>query len=168
MTSRNLLVARSLVSVASSLCQVLDVKSWFIVLETMQKVESVIVERLQLNGLHKTRGQKDKPTFNLEGLQQIINFEELKQKVLELRSEQAGEESKRPLEEGKQGKTRAMDELGEKKPDSAPTADLQSLLDEFDKFFVNSMMFDLQPLAELICALAQLTVGALEHLKYSG
>jgi hypothetical protein len=30
---------------------VLDVKSWLIVLETMQKVESLVNERLQLNGL---------------------------------------------------------------------------------------------------------------------
>ena len=67
-TSRNLLVARSLLQMASNLSSVLDVKSWFIVLETMQKVESVIIERLQLNGLQKHRASKDKPTFNLEGL----------------------------------------------------------------------------------------------------
>jgi hypothetical protein len=45
---------------------VLDVKSWLIVLETMQKVESLVNERLQLNGLQK---KKDKLTFNADGVQ---------------------------------------------------------------------------------------------------
>ena len=41
------------------------------------------------------RGSKDKPTFNLEGVQQIINFEELKSKVVDLQSERRSEETKR-------------------------------------------------------------------------
>ena len=47
-------------------------------------------------------------------------------------------------------------------------ADQQALIEEFDRFFVNTINFDLQSLSELVCALAQLTVGALEQLKYSG
>jgi hypothetical protein len=109
-------------------------------------------------------------------MQQIINFEELKQKVIDIRSEQMAEETKRPekQEESKYGKVRpsmaGIDELGDpmKKQDLVLTAELQNLLDGFDHFFVNTIAFNIEALAELICALAQLTVGALEHLKYSG
>lgn len=50
-----------------------------------------------------------------------------------------------------------------------PTGVTESyLLDSIDHFFINTITFDINSLAGLICALAQLTVGALEHLKYSG
>lgn len=63
-TPRNVLISKTLMNVSHSLCHVLDVKSWFIILETMQKIESVVNEKLQLNGFYKKGGQKDKPTFN--------------------------------------------------------------------------------------------------------
>ena len=50
-TSRNMQVTRSLLDIAFTLHGVLDVKSWSIILETMQKVECVITEKLQLNGM---------------------------------------------------------------------------------------------------------------------
>lgn len=77
----------------------------------------------------------------------------------ELRAQQGKEE------ETKTGK-KAIDELAEMKFESA--SDQQGLLDAFDRFFVDTVNFDLQALSELVCALAQLTVGALEQLKYSG
>lgn len=64
-TSRNLQVARTLLSVAESLNGILDVKSWFVVLETMQRVECTISEKLQLNGQLK---RKDKLFINADGV----------------------------------------------------------------------------------------------------
>ena len=39
------------------------------------------------------------------------------------------------------------------------------LEDSFDSLFTSTLLFDMQSLAELICALAQLTVGVLENLN---
>jgi hypothetical protein len=49
-----------------------------------------------------------------------------------------------------------MDELCDstKKSESVFTAELQSLLEGFDHFFVQTTAFNIQALAELICALA--------------
>jgi hypothetical protein len=49
-----------------------------------------------------------------------------------------------------------IDELGDpvKKQDLVLTVELQNLLDGFDQFFVNTMAFNIEALAELICALA--------------
>lgn len=52
-TSRNMQVTRSLLEIANKQHSVLDVKSWSIILETMQKVECVMTEKLQLNGMQK-------------------------------------------------------------------------------------------------------------------
>jgi hypothetical protein len=70
-------VARGLLQIAQQYSAALDVKSWLTVFETMQRVEIIVSERLQLNGQKK----KDKLTFNADGVQQIINFEELKNRV---------------------------------------------------------------------------------------
>ena len=43
--------------------------------------------------------------------------------------------------------------------------DLKMLQDSFDSLFTSTLLFDMQSLAELICALAQLTVGVLENLN---
>ena len=42
-------------------------------------------------------------------------------------------------------------------------ADLHMLQESFDSLFTSTLLFDMQSLAELICALAQLTVGVLEN-----
>ena len=44
----------------------------------MQKIETVIHKKLQVHGLVQ---RKDRPAFNQDGNQLIINFEELKKKV---------------------------------------------------------------------------------------
>ena len=44
----------------------------------MQKIEAVIDKKLQVHGLVL---RKDRPAFNQDGNQLIINFEELKKKV---------------------------------------------------------------------------------------
>jgi len=44
----------------------------------MQKIENVINKKLQIHGFVQ---RKDRPTFNQDGNQLIINFEELKKKV---------------------------------------------------------------------------------------
>ena len=46
----------------------------------MQKIENVIDKKLQVHGLV---ARKDRPTFNQDGNQLIINFEDLKKKVEE-------------------------------------------------------------------------------------
>ena len=43
-------------------------------------------------------------------------------------------------------------------------ADLHILLEAFDSLFTSTLLFDMQSLSELICALAQLTVGVLENI----
>ena len=50
------MISKTLMNVSHCLCHVLDVKSWFIILETMQKIESVVNEKLQLNGFYKKGG----------------------------------------------------------------------------------------------------------------
>lgn len=42
-------------------------------------------------------------------------------------------------------------------------SELHMLQESFDSLFTSTLLFDMQSLAELICALAQLTVGVLEH-----
>ena len=44
-------------------------------------------------------------------------------------------------------------------------ADLHMLQESFDSLFTSTLLFDMQSLAELICALAQLTVGVLESFQ---
>jgi hypothetical protein len=46
--------------------------------------------------------------------------------------------------------------------DSMMSGDLQILQDSFDTLFTSTLLFDQQSLAELVAALAQLTVGVLE------
>ena len=77
-TERNVLICKTFFNIAHCLCHVLDVKSWFLILETMQKIETVIHKKLQVHGLVQ---RKDRPAFNQDGNQLIINFEELKKKV---------------------------------------------------------------------------------------
>ena len=77
-TERNIPICKTFFNIAHCLCHVLDVKSWFLILETMQKIENVINKKLQVHGLV---ARKDRPTFNQDGNQLIINFEELKKKV---------------------------------------------------------------------------------------
>ena len=77
-TERNVLICKTFLNIAHCLCHVLDVKSWFLILETMQKIETVIHKKLQVHGLVQ---RKDRPAFNQDGNQLIINFEELKKKV---------------------------------------------------------------------------------------
>ena len=43
--------------------------------------------------------------------------------------------------------------------------DLHHLQDSFDSLFTSTLLFDIQSLAELICALAQLTVGVLGNFN---
>ena len=78
MTERNILICKTFFNIAHCLCHILDVKSWYLILETMQKIEAVINQKLQVHGFTK---QADRPTFNQDGCQQIINFQELKRKV---------------------------------------------------------------------------------------
>ena len=73
-----MLICKTFFNIAHCLCHVLDVKSWFLILETMQKIEAVIDKKLQVHGLVQ---RKDRPAFNQDGNQLIINFEELKKKV---------------------------------------------------------------------------------------
>ena len=77
-TERNVLICKTFFNIAHCLCHVLDVKSWFLILETMQKIETVIHKKLQVHGLVQ---RKDRPAFNQDGNQLIINFEDLKKKV---------------------------------------------------------------------------------------
>ena len=51
MGPRNVLICNTLLNISNQLCHVLDVKSWFLILETMQKIETVVNEKLQVNGL---------------------------------------------------------------------------------------------------------------------
>ena len=173
----------------------------------MQKIESVLIERLQTNGQQKTsRSQKEKPIFNQDGNQQIINFEEIKNKVNELVKTQATTTDNKPIErqlkaslcssgashsrvsslfspiqeetkssgslKSRQSLASQYDELGSfdshRQSDGPSAIEIQNLLESFDLFFVSSLNFNIQSLAELICALAQLTVGSLGHLRYSG
>ena len=78
MTERNILICKTFFNIAHCLCHILDVKSWYLILETMQKIETVTNQKLQVHGFTK---QADRPTFNQDGCQQIINFQELKRKV---------------------------------------------------------------------------------------
>ena len=64
----------------------------------MQKIETVIHKKLQVHGLVQ---RKDRPTFNQDGNQLIINFEDLKKKVDEKMHqfnivERSQNQSKRP------------------------------------------------------------------------
>lgn len=77
-TERNVIICKAFFNISHCLCHVLDVKSWYLILETMQKIESVIHKKLQVNGLVQ---RKDRPALNQDGNQLIINFEELKRKV---------------------------------------------------------------------------------------
>lgn len=43
---RNVLICKTFFNIAHCLCHVLDVKSWFLIFETMQKIESVIHKKL--------------------------------------------------------------------------------------------------------------------------
>lgn len=42
LTERNILICKTVLNIAHCLCHILDVKSWFVILETMQKVEDII------------------------------------------------------------------------------------------------------------------------------
>ena len=75
-----MIICKTFFNIAHCLCHVLDVKSWFLILETMQKIEAVINQKLQVHGV---RQSKDRPAFNQDGNQLIINFDELKRKVEE-------------------------------------------------------------------------------------
>lgn len=77
-TERNVPICKTFFNIAHCLCHILDVKSWFLILETMQKIENVINKKLQVHGLVS---RKNQPTFNQDGNQLIINFEDLKKKV---------------------------------------------------------------------------------------
>ena len=79
-TERNIPICKTFFNIAHCLCHILDVKSWFLILETMQKIENVIDKKLQVHGLV---ARKDRPAFNQDGNQLIINFEDLKKKVEE-------------------------------------------------------------------------------------
>ena len=44
-TDRNILMCKTLFNISHCLCHILDVKSWFVILETMQNIEYVIMRR---------------------------------------------------------------------------------------------------------------------------
>lgn len=44
-SERNILVCKTLLNIAHCLCHILDVKSWFVILETMQNIELVTNRR---------------------------------------------------------------------------------------------------------------------------
>ena len=46
MTERNVLICKTFFNIAHCLCHILDVKSWYLILETMQKIETVINQKL--------------------------------------------------------------------------------------------------------------------------
>ena len=64
MSERNILICKTFFNIAHNLCHILDVKSWYLILETMQKIESVINQKLQVHGFARWA---DKPTFNQDG-----------------------------------------------------------------------------------------------------
>ena len=45
LTERNILISKTVLNIAHCLCHILDVKSWFVILETMQKVEDIVKRR---------------------------------------------------------------------------------------------------------------------------
>lgn len=46
---RNILICKTLLNIAHCLCHILDVKSWFLILETMQKVQLIIETKLEIS-----------------------------------------------------------------------------------------------------------------------
>ena len=46
MNERNVLICKTFFNIAHNLCHILDVKSWYLILETMQKIEAVINQKL--------------------------------------------------------------------------------------------------------------------------
>ena len=220
-TERNVLICKAFFNIAHCLCHVLDVKSWFLILETMQKIETVLHKKLQVHGLVQ---RKDRPAFNQDGNQLIINFEELKKKVEDKMLahnivERSQNQSKRPGHHsrlsvsGNSGVTAAsrpsfsmlspsqvdssrdedgasghhiqlpalsiaadrisiqpykgaagpFEELNMSQSQQAAAnsrttdpllADLHMLQESFDSLFTSTLLFDMQSLAELICALA--------------
>jgi hypothetical protein len=63
---------------------ILDVKSWYIILETMQKIETVIKSRVKTKGKTVVVGANpSQPLINQNGNQTLVDFNEIKTKVLE-------------------------------------------------------------------------------------
>ena len=47
MTDKNIQICKTLLNIAHCLGYILDVKSWYIILETMQKIETVIKTKIK-------------------------------------------------------------------------------------------------------------------------
>ena len=68
-------MCKTLLNIAHCLGSILDVKSWYIILETMQRIEVMIKIKM------KQRGRNIQPQINQSGNQTLVEFSEIKQKV---------------------------------------------------------------------------------------
>ena len=74
---RNILICKTILNISHCLYHILDVRSWFTILETMQKIELIIKHKLHAGG-HQL---EKKPSFNQKGNQTLLNFNDLKDSV---------------------------------------------------------------------------------------
>ncbi len=99
LTDKNIQVCKTLLNIAHCLGYILDVRSWYIILECMQRIETVI--RTQSKSLLRKGGvlsrsgpstapltQSNPPAINqATGAQQLVEFNDIRLRVQEKMSE---------------------------------------------------------------------------------
>jgi hypothetical protein len=77
LSDSNILVCKSLLNISHCYGAILDVKSWYSIFETLQKVEKVITKKLHLM-VGTLEKYQNRPIFNKDGNQTLVNFSELR------------------------------------------------------------------------------------------